>query len=187
MKIIHVIANMEIGGAQRLLADLLPIQSEKYEVALLMMKPVTNRFTNQLKEAGVKLLTINARHYYSPFNVFSLLKETEGKMPNPRMEDVYKTLSKERRDLTESMFPDDEEYAVKTRRDGIVYRVIYYQFAVGADRLKLLDAAAVARTYACCHDEKCGLHWSFLLLNNETKVNMSTAAAKLPMKGLPKS
>lgn len=78
MKIIHVIANMEIGGAQRLLADLLPIQSEKYEVALLMMKPVTNRFTNQLKEAGVKLLTINARHYYSPFNVFSLLKETEG-------------------------------------------------------------------------------------------------------------
>ena len=42
-----------------------------------------------------------------------LLKEMEGKMPNPRMEDVYKTLSKERRDLTESMFPDDEEYAAK--------------------------------------------------------------------------
>lgn len=78
MRIIHVIANMEIGGAQRLLADLLPIQSEKNEVSLLMMKPVSNQFTKQLSDAGVKLLTIDARYYYNPFNVFGLMKLTDG-------------------------------------------------------------------------------------------------------------
>lgn len=36
MKILHVISDMKMGGAQRLLSDLLPLQSKKHDITLLL-------------------------------------------------------------------------------------------------------------------------------------------------------
>lgn len=78
MRIIHVIANMEIGGAQRLLADLLPIQAKTNDVTLLLLKKIDNQFTRVIINSGVKLLSINAKYYYNPFNGIALNKLTRG-------------------------------------------------------------------------------------------------------------
>ena len=46
MKILHVITSLEIGGAQRLLVDLLPLQALTENVSLLVYERVNNDFEN---------------------------------------------------------------------------------------------------------------------------------------------
>jgi len=74
MKILHVIASMEIGGAQRLLADLLPRQAVAEDVTLLVYKRVNNDFEKIIEEAGVKIISLEKRNFYSPSIIFRLRK-----------------------------------------------------------------------------------------------------------------
>ena len=74
MKILHVITSLEIGGAQRLLSDLLPLQVKSEDVTLLVYERVSNYFESKILEAGVKILTLNEHNFHNPGVVFKMRK-----------------------------------------------------------------------------------------------------------------
>lgn len=75
MKLLHIITSLEIGGAQRLLSDLLPIQkAQGFDVSILVNKMIDNDLTNKIKSAGVELISLNKSNGYSFSNVFQLRK-----------------------------------------------------------------------------------------------------------------
>lgn len=74
MKIIHVITSIEIGGAQRLLADLLPLQAASEDVSLLVYERVYNDFEKVIEQAGIEILSLHEHNYYNPNVVFRLRK-----------------------------------------------------------------------------------------------------------------
>ena len=74
MKLLHVITSLEIGGAQRLLADLLPLQAVSDDVTLLVYERVHNDFEKTLENAGIKILCLNEHNFHSPRIIFRLRK-----------------------------------------------------------------------------------------------------------------
>lgn len=74
MKILHVIASLEIGGAQRLLTDLLPLQAITADVGLLVYEQVDNDFEKIIKQAGIKIICLNEHNFYNPIIVLKLRK-----------------------------------------------------------------------------------------------------------------
>lgn len=79
MKVLHVISSLEIGGAQRLLSDILPIQKRQgIDVSLLVLKSVDNEFCRKVKDAGVPIISLNVKSFRNPFLAFrvrSIIKE----------------------------------------------------------------------------------------------------------------
>lgn len=74
MRILHVITSLEFGGAQRLLVDLLPLQSTLDEVTLLVYERVYNDFERTIEEAGIKILCLNEHIFHNPRVIFRLRK-----------------------------------------------------------------------------------------------------------------
>ncbi len=74
MKIVHVINSLEIGGAQRLLADILPILNKENKVELVVLKNVDSPFRKNIVDAGVKIHNIACKSYYNPINAWKLRK-----------------------------------------------------------------------------------------------------------------
>ena len=74
MRILHVITSLEFGGAQRLLVDLLPLQSASEEVTLLVYEHVDNDFERTIEEAGIKILCLNEHNFHNPGVIFRLRK-----------------------------------------------------------------------------------------------------------------
>lgn len=74
MRILHVITSLEFGGAQRLLVDLLPLQSALDEVTLLVYERVYNDFERTIEEAGIKILCLNEHIFHNPRVIFRLRK-----------------------------------------------------------------------------------------------------------------
>ena len=81
MKVLHVISSLEIGGAQRLLSDLLPIQKQQgIDVSLLVLKSEDNDFSRKVSEAGVPIISLNVKSFRNPFLAFkvrSIIKDYE--------------------------------------------------------------------------------------------------------------
>lgn len=81
MKVIHVISSLEIGGAQRLLSDLLPIQKQQgLDVSLLVLKREDNAFSQKVSEAGVPIISLDVKSFRNPFLAFkvrSIIKDYE--------------------------------------------------------------------------------------------------------------
>lgn len=79
MKVLHVISSLEIGGAQRLLSDLLPIQKQQgVDVSLLVLRFENTDFSRKVAEAGVPIITLNVKSFRNPFIAFkvrSIIKE----------------------------------------------------------------------------------------------------------------
>lgn len=76
MKILHVINHLEMGGAQSLLAELVPIQQEMgHETLVLELLEAKDRtLSNKLIERGVKVESLSGvRSVRDPFNVIRLL------------------------------------------------------------------------------------------------------------------
>ena len=68
MRVLHVISSLEIGGAQRLLSDLLPIQKRQgLDVSLLVLKTEKNAFSKKVAEAGVPIISLNVKSFRNPF------------------------------------------------------------------------------------------------------------------------
>ena len=68
MKVLHIISSMEIGGAQRLLSDILPIQKQQgLDVALLVLKVENNAFSQKVAEADVPILSLDVKSFRNPF------------------------------------------------------------------------------------------------------------------------
>ena len=66
MRILHVITSLEIGGAQRLLADLLPLQTSSVEVSLLVYERVNNDFEKKLEQADINIICLNEHNFHNP-------------------------------------------------------------------------------------------------------------------------
>lgn len=66
MRILHVITSLEIGGAQRLLADLLPLQKATANVTLLVYERVHNDFEKTLEQTGIQILCLNEHNFHNP-------------------------------------------------------------------------------------------------------------------------
>lgn len=75
MKVLHIISSMEIGGAQRLLSDLLPIQKQQgIDVSLLVLKSENNAFSKKVAVAGVPIISLNVKSFRNPFLAFKVRK-----------------------------------------------------------------------------------------------------------------
>ena len=74
MRILHVINDLRIGGAQRLLADLLPLQSEGNEVKLCLLEDVEDpAFLNQIRACGaIDIEILNPGGGKSVGNMFAI-------------------------------------------------------------------------------------------------------------------
>lgn len=78
MKILHVITSLEIGGAQRLLSDLLPILKEECESEVLVMYSAENSLVDKLKDSSIPIHSLERKDIYNPLNVFRLKKYLNG-------------------------------------------------------------------------------------------------------------
>lgn len=72
MRILHVIASLEIGGAQRLLADLLPLQASSESVDLLVYKRVYNDFEKSIEHAGIRIINLDEHRFRNPSIILKL-------------------------------------------------------------------------------------------------------------------
>lgn len=79
MRLLHVISSLEIGGAQRLLSDLLPIQKKQgIDVSLLVLKSEDNDFSRKVSEAGVPIISLNVKSFRNPFLAFKVRSIIKG-------------------------------------------------------------------------------------------------------------
>lgn len=75
MRVLHVISSLEIGGAQRLLSDLLPKQKQQgIDVSLLVLKSEDNAFSKKVADAGVPIISLNVKSFRNPFLAFTIRK-----------------------------------------------------------------------------------------------------------------
>lgn len=76
MRILHVITSLEIGGAEKLMVNLLPrLNSPENEVDLLVFNGKRTIFTQQLELAGVKIFSLSdSSRVYNPSNIFRLIR-----------------------------------------------------------------------------------------------------------------
>ncbi|WP_455621229.1 glycosyltransferase [Parabacteroides sp.] len=78
MKILHVINSLEVGGAQRLLSDLLPIMVRSHEVDLLVLRDSQSAFANKIRNSGVKIHSLHAKYLRNPMLIFKIRPYLEG-------------------------------------------------------------------------------------------------------------
>lgn len=78
MKILHVISSLELGGAQRLLSDMLPIMAKQHDVSLLVNVQIHNELQEKIERAGVHVISLDKSDVYSFKNVFRIAKKMRG-------------------------------------------------------------------------------------------------------------
>ncbi len=76
MKILHIITNLQTGGAEKLMVDLLPrVKDMEYEVDLLLFDGTHSPFYEMLKENGVSIHVLGHIHnVYHPLYLFRLTR-----------------------------------------------------------------------------------------------------------------
>lgn len=73
-KILHVIGSLKIGGAERLLVEILPKMKRKYEVSLLVIGFGNKDFMNQISSNGIEIIELKQKNLYNPLVIFYLLR-----------------------------------------------------------------------------------------------------------------
>lgn len=75
MKILHVITSLRIGGAEKLMVDLLPrIKAEGHEVELLLFDGTGTPFRRDIENAGIKVFDLGkGGSVYSPLRLLKLM------------------------------------------------------------------------------------------------------------------
>jgi len=75
MKVLQVINSLTAGGAQKLIADFVPIMNEKgVATDVLLFNEDKGPFLEILFKKNVSVFNIKSKHLYSPFNVFKAAK-----------------------------------------------------------------------------------------------------------------
>lgn len=69
MRLLHIIPSLEIGGAQRLLSDLLPLQKLNNDVKLLVFKSMDTAFQKSIETNGVEIIDLHCKNFHNPFVV----------------------------------------------------------------------------------------------------------------------
>ena len=79
MKVLHVISSLGIGGAERLISDMLPqMKATGVDVSLLVYRRLYNDFEKKLEDAGVNIISLEVKSNYNPRIVFSLVNAIKG-------------------------------------------------------------------------------------------------------------
>ena len=78
MKILHIISSLELGGAQRLLSDMLPIMAKQHDVSLLVNVQIHNELQEKIEKAGVHVISLDKSDIYSLKNVWRIMKKMRG-------------------------------------------------------------------------------------------------------------
>lgn len=66
MKIIHVIYSLEVGGAQKLLTNILPLMKDKgFDVSVLVFFRLYNSFEHTIERNGIEIMSLNTRRKFS--------------------------------------------------------------------------------------------------------------------------
>lgn len=73
-KVLHIKSTLAIGGAERLMAEMLPLMNKEIEVALLINQRVDNAFSRMLEKGGVTIYTLDYPKLYSPWNIIKLVR-----------------------------------------------------------------------------------------------------------------
>ncbi len=74
MRVLHVITTLELGGAPRLLEDLLPLQVASLDVTVLVYQRLYNEIERTIENAGIDIICLNENNFYNPRVIFSLRK-----------------------------------------------------------------------------------------------------------------
>ena len=82
MRILHVITTLDVGGAERLMVDLLPeLLHRSNEVDLLLFNGINTAFKDDLSSKGINVFELSNEdgyldHHevYNPLNIIRLLK-----------------------------------------------------------------------------------------------------------------
>lgn len=78
MKILHIITSLELGGAEKLITELAPVQKSKgHFVRVMILSDKKAVFKKELEERGVEVLVCKSNSIKSFFNIFSILNEVK--------------------------------------------------------------------------------------------------------------
>lgn len=79
MKVLHVISSLAVGGAERLLSDLLPeMKKSGVDVEVLVYKRHKNFIEKKIEDAGIKIISLDFKCIFNPLIVISLLRIFRG-------------------------------------------------------------------------------------------------------------
>ena len=76
MKILQVITSLNIGGAEKLIVDMVPMYNQRgMQVDVLLFNGTNTQFKTQLEEKHVKVyaLSTSSKNIYNPINIFKLI------------------------------------------------------------------------------------------------------------------
>lgn len=75
MKVLHVITSLLIGGAEKLMLDLLPgLKKEGHDVDLCVFKGVKTSLYDEIEKRGVKVIALGKKSVYNPMYILELVK-----------------------------------------------------------------------------------------------------------------
>lgn len=72
MNILQVINKFVVGGAERLLSDIIPIMAQQHNVEVLTLQDTDSHFVRILREAGIKVHCLHLRNQYSPLTIWKV-------------------------------------------------------------------------------------------------------------------
>ena len=76
MKILHIITSLELGGAERLLTELVPYQKARgHFVKVMVLSDRGAVFKKELEERGIEIVVAKSNSIKSFSNIFSIAKE----------------------------------------------------------------------------------------------------------------
>lgn len=81
MRILQIINDLQIGGAQRLLSDLLPLLHRQHDVEVLLLQEKPSSFVRQLCDSGITLHSLNVRSLYNPTTIFRIRRFLQRQPP----------------------------------------------------------------------------------------------------------
>ena len=76
MKILHIITSLELGGAERLLTELVPYQKSKgHFVKVMILSDRGAVFKKELEDRGIEIVVAKNNSIKSFSNIFSIVNE----------------------------------------------------------------------------------------------------------------
>ena len=70
MKILHVMPILSVGGASRLMSEIVPLMNKQENATFLINRVVDAPFLHYFKEAGVRVVSLNCSSLYNPIIIF---------------------------------------------------------------------------------------------------------------------
>lgn len=76
MRILHIITSLELGGAEKLLSELIPLQKRTgYDVELMVLSDVNPVFKKEIMERGVNVYISKYNSKKSPMNILGIIEK----------------------------------------------------------------------------------------------------------------